>query len=326
MDRSLLNDYYRFYQNQLLLGYYKKKGKAVLVPHLIFLVERLLESQNLKKGKIRVLDIGSGKGDLLHLVSEVAKIGGYREKIELWGLDYNEELIKEAMMSNGGDINYVIKDLRHDLLDDMNSQFDIVVSVNTIHEVFSGLLGANKEFPTVKFKKVKDIIRLEVFDKLVSLLKLNGSLMIYDGQDVEKEIAEKEVKFRIKEKVLNSYIPKFVNDYEPWKLKMVGDKKNQYVCNARDFCRFITTFKYLNTKLWPIESKESYQYFSTKEFRKTLKDLGLVIESEVFVNNDLGLWKRYVDLNDDSMYPIKAGLIIASKNYIPSKFDYFLNP
>lgn len=321
MEEGHFQDFIDFYQSQLFQGYYTKRGKVVIIPYLLFAIERLVE---LRVKKISVLDIGCGKGDLLDLLNKYAKAKGYSEILELHGLDYNAELLEEASKRDGFKLTQ--RDLRHDDLSDLFNKFDIVVSANTVHEVFSSLIGRNEAFPRKKFAFAKQKMH-ELFGDITAMLTEQGTLIFYDGLDIPSKDHTKKIAFKIKNPVLKAYLKSFIVDYSPWKISYtLNEASKVYEMNQRDFLRFVTTFKYLNSKLWAIERSESYSYFSEQEFRCLFSELKLIPETFTIVGNDLGIWNNNIQLVEDStFFPPKAIMISATKKYLPSKYDYFVN-
>jgi hypothetical protein len=200
------------------------------------------------------------------------------------------------------------------------------VSANTVHEVFSSLIGRNDAFPRKKFVFAKKKMH-DLFGDIAAMLTKQGTLIFYDGLDIPSKDHLKKISFKIKNPVLKIYLKNFIADYSPWKIVYSLNEANDiYEMNMRDFLRFITTFKYLNSKLWAIERSESYAYFSENEFRCLLSSLKLVPETFTIVGNDLGIWNNNIQLiGEEIFFPPKSIMISATKKYLPSKYDYFVN-
>ena len=209
------------------------------------------------------------------------------------------------------------------LLEDLYGKFDLVLCVNTFHEIFSSYLQDGDNLPnqarvrSVK-NKMNDLIR-----QISKLLSKSGSLIFYDGLDLELKQKLKPVKFKIKTEILAHEFIRFIDEYSLGKLEYEKLSKDAYQMTAGDFLKFISTFKYLNSKLWTIESQETYQSLSLEELRSAIRKTGLVLEYQVVINNDLGLWQEHVQLLNQAEFPQKSVLIVASKQYLYSEFDYF---
>ncbi|MBP9670485.1 methyltransferase domain-containing protein [Candidatus Woesebacteria bacterium] len=320
--KELLHDFLEFYRNSLLIGYFRKRGKSLVIPQIVFCIERLLE-QNPEIEKIRILDLGTGEGHLLRVIQQIGKISGFSSKLELYGFDFDEEMLESAVKQNNIKAEFVKIDLRHDTLASYYGHFDIVVAVNTLHEVYSSYLGEkNKIYPREKVKFAKDKI-FSLIKEIGKTLTENGSFILYDGLAARDEMLGKKIKFRIKNPILDRYFKQALSDFTLWNIDF--EKKSDVITMKYvDFSWFVITFKYLNTKLWPFECAQTYQYFSKTDFAKAFHDAGLMRESLVYLSNDLGLWKNNIELVGKSLdFPPKAVMIVGSRRYIPSQYDYF---
>ena len=150
--KELLRDFLDFYRNSMLIGFFRKRGKSIVVPHLVFCIERLLEN-NPDKKEIAILDLGTGEGHLLRVINEVAKISGFAKKLKFYGFDFDEEMLDSAAKQNNIVAEFVKIDLRYDTLSEYYNSFDIVLAVNVLHEVYSAYMGEdNVEYPTEKIE------------------------------------------------------------------------------------------------------------------------------------------------------------------------------
>ncbi len=305
------NNKANFYQNHLLLGFYKKRGKALTIPHIVNFLDRL---NNLPKDKpIRVLDVGCGKGDLLRLLAEISSVINSRRKIYFYGLERNPELIKDIVTLGVPEENLFCMDI-NDLLDQKFShKFDLILSINTLHEVFSGYLGVgHKGFPINEYQKAQQ--KLEpIIKKLSSMLSVDGAFLIYDGLAPSLDKLEGKVKFKVKDLSTVNLLKKMSRENKIWKLQFINDAQNIFEMSYPDFLRFVSTMKYLDTKMWSIEQYENYFYYSEDEFESIFEKVGLKIESKILVNNDLNIWKKSVKLLENTTFPYKSILIMGSK-------------
>lgn len=319
--RQLLQDFLEFYRNSLLIGFFKRRGKSLIIPQLTFCIERLIE-QDPKSNEIKILDLGCGEGHLLRVLNQVGKISGFSKKLKFYGLDNDEEMLRAAITQNNIEAEFIKFDLRHDSFAKYYDSFDIVVAVNTLHEVYSTYIGENDEYPATKVAYAKEKIT-ELIGEIAKTLTDKGSFVLYDGLAAKHEKWEEEIDFEIKNPVLARYFDKAVSDFTLWSIKY-RKIKSGYRMKYRDFSWFVTTFKYLNTKLWPFESEQTYQYFSKNEFAAAFHKAGLMRESIIFLSNDLGLWKNNIKITSkNSDFPPKAIMIVGSKQYIASQYDYF---
>ena len=315
--KQLFKEFLDFYRNQLLIGFFKKRGKSLVIPHVVFAIERLLE-QYAEKKTIRILDMGCGEGHLLRVIDQIGKISGFSDKLELYGFDFDRDMLEAAAETNQVNIKLIEIDLRHDTLTQYYDFFDIVVEVNTFHEVFSSYVGEdNTDYPETKIRFAKERINT-LIGEVSKMLKQEGTFILYDG------LAPVEIRFQIINPILEHYFEKMISEFSLWPIKC-KKAKNTITMAYYDFCWFISTFKYLNTKLWPFESGQIYQYCSETDFARAFHEAGLMRESVMYISNDLGLWKNNVklELGQNLDFPMKSILVVGSKKYIPSKYDYF---
>jgi SAM-dependent methyltransferase len=307
-----LQDWSNLYQKELLLGFYKKRGKAITIPHIIHAVDRLLVNKS--KDPIRILDVGCGKGDLLSLLSNmIAQINESR-KVELFGLDREKHLLEIASEDSSIDANFFYKDLSKIKSSDFINKFDLIIATNTLHEVFSDFFKRSPKKDTIqKFNQAKEQLKI-VIQELSQMLSGTGSILIYDG--LAPTEFKQTVKFKLKKIEILDLLDKFCAENKTWKIKY--QKQNNYIQMSQlDFMRFVTTFKYLGSNLWQIEREENYFYFSFEEYKQLLINLNLILDSTVLVNNDLNLYNHYFELIEPADFPFKSLLIMASKKYLP---------
>ena len=319
--KKLLQDFLDFYSNSLLIGFFKRRGKSLVIPQIIYCVERLLERYP-KSKRVKILDLGCGEGNLLRVLDQVGKISGFTDRLEFYGFDYDDDMLESAKAQNNIRAEFIKLDLRHDTLEPYFGKFDIVVAVNTLHEVYSSLVGDNVVFPGEKIGYAKQEVKRLIGD-IANMLSEDGSFILYDGLAPRVEVCEENIKFKLTSEVLERYFDKAVTDFTLWKIKYKKVGKT-YEMKYRDFAWFVVTFKYLNTKLWPFECAQTYQYFSKREFAQAFHASGLMRESVVYLSNDLGLWKNNIQIvTPDADFPPKSVMIVGSKHYIPSQYDYF---
>jgi len=320
--KQLYQEFLDFYRNQLLLGFFKKRGKSLVVPQVLFCIERLME-QYPKKEVIRVLDLGCGEAHLLQILHQATSIFGTDKKVELYGFDNDEEMLQAARSRNNVRAEYVKFDIRHDDFSRYDGYFDVIVSVNTLHEVFSSYLGeGNKKFPVGKVEYAREQI-CSIITKIAKMLTEDGSLVLYDGLLPPRELMQERIKFKIINPILLHYFKQMTGEFTLWPIsyKLTKDVVEM---SYQDFCWFVTTFKYLNTKLWHFENQQVYQYMSEREINECFAEAGLRRESFMHVSNDLGLWQNNVEIVGKKFsYPVKSYLLVGSKHYIPSRYDYF---
>lgn len=302
------------YQKQLLFGFYKKRGKALAIPHIIYCLNRLLERENRKK--IKILDIGCNNGQLLQLLQDVANTNNFIGRIELYGIDVNEQAIKEAKEKTHGKAKFYIRDLALEHVDPVRTKFDLIVCLNTFHEVYGQVLKKTSSVEAAK----NSIFR--AFTWISQHLNEEGSLVFYDGVSVSEEKKKRIIDFKILDEAKKEHLLLNAKKYSLLGVKYSYDEQNTFTMNYENFARYIALAKYVNSPLWSIESEELYQFFTERDYGRALKGAGLYAESKTLINNDLGLWKHIVQIiTPDILFPNKAILYVASKHYISTFLD-----
>lgn len=332
MDKNFVSEISNFYNLQRIESFLRKREKSIIIPHVSFYIERLIQHRKNKsknqKIEISILDIGCGGGNLLKIIDDIFKVKFEKKYPEvslvLHGWDYDAELIEQAK-KDFPLIEFQVIDLLSAHLELYYGKYDLVLAVNTFHEVFTAFLRNEKSLrgrSEMQFHKAKNRL-FQFFRSISHILSEDGTMLVFDGLDSEN--ADKNmIKFRVKNNTLRRYVQKVVRDNLTFKMKIKNIHNDIYESSYRDFVKFITYFKFLNSKLWEIESKECYQYFTLSEFERIFEEMGLIIESVNTVSNDLGLYRTNVEIiTEDVGFPVQAVLLVGSRHYIPTEFDYF---
>lgn len=258
--------------------------------------------------EIRILDIGCGDGYALNYLK---KNCNDLQVENLWGLDKNCDVLDKAKSKYG------IKNL---LCVDLNKswsiiplQFDIVFSINTFHEVFSEIIRSDEagvDLIEKGKKKIKEIIKI-----LSNHINPNGYLILFDG--VESDSPESLVRFKLVSEFAENAFIKFCKEYKAISINCqceLINRNKSYMLTLREFTRFITKFKWINSELWDIEKLESYQYFTNQEFIETIQSCDLnVFLNDKFIS-DIDLWRQNISIIDKNInYPWEHILITAKK-------------
>jgi SAM-dependent methyltransferase len=305
---AIVKDWTNIYQNQLLIGFYKKRGKALVIPHIVNYLDKLMNIPS--SDPIRVLDIGCGKGDLLKVLSQIAANKENQREILLYGLDREEKLIQKAIKEGFPKDRLFQKNITAVSQEDFGVKFDLITSLNTVHEVFSDMLGSgHRSFPLKKYQESQKKIR-ELIKRLTGFLTDEGAIVIYDGL-APNNLLEK-VKFVLNSQETKRLLDEMVANNKIWKMSYALDDSGTVEMTQADFVRFISTLKYLDSNLWKIEQYENYYYFSEEEFEEAIESSGLTLESKVLVNNDLNIWQNCVTMKNPFSFPYKSILIMGS--------------
>lgn len=304
----------KLYNDQLLYGFYLKRGKALVIPQILYSIHRYITL--FPKKKVRILDIGCNDGRLLEILQHIAQTNGFADKIELFGLDKNDTSIEQAKQIPNLSATYYSANLCSPSTLPKNT-FDIIIAINTLHEVFSEYLVQEN------LEKAK-LYTEKVYSYIISMLSATGCLVVYDGLAVSETSNKHHVMFKFRTPEAKKKMLKIVEGYKLFEMNCQELGKGVYSMSGSDLLRSLALMKYVDTPLWEIESKQSYQYFSYEEFVSLFEKEKCVVETVAQLNGDRGLWMNYVEiLSKSTEFPPKSIIITATKGYIPplAKFD-----
>lgn len=289
------------YHKQLSDAFFEKDGKSSAIPLIIETIEEQLQ----KKDKINFLDIGCNRGTLYSILEIIINENGWTNKINFFGIDYDNNSTKLCLEKHP-DVKIYNVDLNQDDIN-IEEHFDIITSINTIHEVFSGTLlkqdkNTNNAFEIAKSKTKK------VLSKISNLLNNDSSLIIYDGLDIEEFQKKNIVRFSFVNSSDEELLYKFVKEYKPLEINIEKIGENKFETTENNFLRLVSTFKYLNTPIWDIERMQTYHYFSTSDFLDVAKLNKLKVIETIPFSNNIELWKSKFKLYNTS-WPEKSILI-----------------
>lgn len=304
----------KLYNDQLLYGFYLKRGKALAIPQILYTIHRLLTLFPDKK--VRILDIGCNDGRLLEILQHIAKTNGFLDKLEFFGLDKNDASLEQAKRLPNLNATYFSADLCSS--ESLPKQtFDLIIAINTMHEVYSDFLMHESELQAKKHTA-------QAYTRIISLLSDTGSLILYDGLAVSESSTKNHVKFTFRTPEAKKKMFKVIEEYQLSEINCQELGKGVYSMSKNDMVKSLSFMKYVDTQLWEIESKQSYQYFSYEEFVTLFEKEHCTVESITQVNSDRGLWMNYIEVLSSSMeFSAKSIIITATKGYIPplANFD-----
>jgi hypothetical protein len=192
-------------------------------------------------------------------------------------------------------------------------QFEIVLLVNALHEVFSAAY-------TLELGEVDvPVAKQRVSQALVSAaerLAPGGKLVLFDGLETPGDI-QQSVQIRFQHWQARRRFDIFAREYQPFRItcQESGDPLRVEL-SWRDFTRYITKSIFLEKHLWPTERLESYQYFNEAEFRAAFADAGLMIRELRTLTVNYEKWCSEVEIETpDADFPQEHILIVAEKPY-----------
>lgn len=280
--------------------------KARVIPYVLNYIRNIIAKP---KEIPAIADFGCSEGLMLGRIKEIFDETHPTYPIDYYGFDYNKSLIENASKANSG-IKFRQADLtKSNSLKKYSNRFDVVIVVNTLHEIFS-FYSFNGTFDEKKGKRYL----LKSLKTIIETLKPGGKLIIFDGVEHSARL-NKQITIKLQSKEAILALKKFQKNYKPIKVKLDWISKNTAKIDIKTFTRFITKTIFLNTPVWKMEQEEMYQYFTTQEYEDTLNKLGLTIEARDLLSPNLKTWHSFAKIEDSGIsYPNEHILIVGSKN------------
>lgn len=280
-------------------------GKREAILAVSRLVRRLAE----RPGQaVRLLELGCGEGQIIGpLVEAHAQLGSINASC---GVDYSHRSIEKCRQAYPG-INFLEGDFTDPGLMAGLGQFEIVLLVNALHEVFSA--GYSLELGEVDVPAAKGSV-LQALARAVERLAPGGTLALFDGLETPGDIQER-LRIRFRQGQARRRFDTFAREYRPFRIaaRETGDPTCVEL-SRRDFTRYITKSIFLDKPLWQTERLESYQYFNESEFREVIARLGLEIYLLRTLTVDYEKWQSEVEIDTPGVdFPAEHILLLAQK-------------
>lgn len=279
------------------------KREAVLA------VSRLVREMAERPGQpVRLLELGCGEGQIIGaLVEAHAQTPGIHESL---GVDHARRSIEKCRRAYPG-LTCLEGDFTDPALMAGLGQFEIVLLVNALHEVFSAGYSAGLGEVDVPFAKRRAEQALSI---AAERLAPEGFLVLFDGLETPGDTREA-LRIRFRHWEARRRFETFARQYRPLRISYRETDSPMVVeLSRRDFTRYITKSIFLDKPLWQTERFESYQYFNEGEFREVFARLGLTIcELRTFTVND-EKWRGEVEIESPGVdFPAEHILILAQK-------------
>jgi len=258
---------------------------------------------------VRILELGCGEGQIIGtLVEGHPQVRAIHESV---GIDYNSRSIETcrrrfpAMRFVDGDFT------RAEILNPLG-QFELVMMVNALHEVFSD--SYSQDIKEVDVPAAKANV-LRALSGAVEKLAVGGYFLLFDGLEMMGDIHRK-VRIKFRSPQAREHFLTFVREYHPFKITFREiDHPYRIELSQRDFTRYITKSIFLGKELWRTERLESYQYFNQSEFLAAIAKQGLTVIEQRTLTVDEEKWSRQVQIETRGVgFPEEHILIIAQKN------------
>ena len=258
--------------------------------------------------RVRLLELGCGEGQIIGaLVEAHAQVQGINASL---GVDYSRQSIKKCQRTYRG-MAFIEGDLTDQNLMAELGQFEMVLLVNTLHEVFSA--SYSPELGEVAVLEAKQRVE-KALAGAAERLAPGGYLVLFDGLETSGDIQEA-LRIHFHQFQARRRFDTFAREYRPFRISFEESSDPLVVeLSRRDFTRYITKSIFLGKRLWQTERLESYQYFNETEFKETFSRLGLVIcELRTFTVN-YEKWRSEVKIETEGVdFPAEHILILACK-------------
>lgn len=279
------------------------KREAILV------ASRLVRSLAKTPGQpVRLLELGCGEGQIIGTLVETHN---HVHSINAsCGVDYSHRAVEKCRRTYPG-MSFIEGDFTDPIVMAGLDQFELVLLVNALHEVFSA--GYAKEIGEVAVSDAKLRVT-QALTSAVACIAPGGYLVLFDGLEHSGDLQER-VSIRFRHVQARRRFEVFAREYRPFRIfyQETGDP-SLVELSLRDFTRYITKSIFLEKDLWETERLESYQYFNQSEFRAAITLQGLEIrELRTLTVND-EKWRNEVAIETlGHDFPAEHILIVARK-------------
>jgi SAM-dependent methyltransferase len=280
-------------------------GKKEAILAISRLIRRIAPSQG---QPLRLLELGCGEGQIIGpLVEGHAQVCSASAST---GIDYLPASIRVARRAFPS-LNFIEGDFTDARLLEQLGQFDIVILVNALHEVFSA--GYSPSLGEVDVPVAKRQVE-QAFLLASGRVKPGGYLALFDGLEPPGD-QQQQVRLRFLDRTAFEHFETFAREYRPFHITY-HSTGNPYTVelSRHDFARYITKSIFLGKRLWQTERLESYQYYTEPEFRSAFARAALDIQELRTLTVDDEKWRRTVEILTPGIgFPEEHILIIAKK-------------
>jgi SAM-dependent methyltransferase len=298
------NDFWDFYW-EVRLHELENLGKREAILTASKLIRDLAE----RPGQpVRLLELGCGEGQIIGaLVNAHSQVHLINTSC---GVDYSSRAIEQCHRSYPG-MSFIEGDFTDRGLMAGLGQYEIVLLVNSLHEVFSA--AYSPELGEVDVPEGKQRVR-QALAGAVERLEIGGYLVLFDGLETSGNVQET-IRIRFQHWQARRRFDTFAREYQPFRISFqeTGDPSCVEL-SQRDFNRYVTKSIFLEKPLWQIERLESYQYFNESEFRNAFAGLELTVHELRTLTVDYEKWHNEVDIETPEVdFPTEHILILAQK-------------
>jgi SAM-dependent methyltransferase len=281
-------------------------GKREAVLSISNLIRKLAEN---RERPLCLLELGCGEGQIIGtLLKAHPKDCSVRASV---GVDQKGQALEKCRKDFPG-LQLIQGDFTDHRMLSKLGQFEIVILVNALHEVFSA--GYSQELGEVDVPAAKQRVQ-QAFAGAAGRLAPGGYLALFDGLEPPGD-AEEQVRIRFRHPQARNHFLVFAREYHPFRISFreVGDGYCVEL-SRRDFTRYITKSIFLGKQLWQQERLESYQYFNESEFVACFESQDLVIQELRTLTVNYDKWSSEVLIETTGVdFPVEHIFILAQSN------------
>lgn len=256
----------------------------------------------------RVLELGCGEAQVVGaLLDAHADLCDTRQAA---GVDYNPASLAQCRRDYPA-LKFLEGDITDPALMGGLGQYDLVLLVNTLHEVFSSTISPELGGVDVPAAKARVEAALA---GAVERLAPGGWLLLFDGLEPPGD-ATAQIAIRFTDSAVLADFEMFARQYQPFKIAYRRQGALRVVISRHDFARYVTKSIFFRKPLWQKEQKESYQYFTEDEFRAAFTRQGLRIVELQTLTVDGEKWRSLVEVETPGEdFPVEHILILAQRS------------
>jgi len=298
------NEFWDFYW-EMRLQPMENLGKRAAILAVSKLIRQLGEKND---HPFRLLELGCGEGQVIGtLLDAHSQVCSMQTSV---GVDYNPQFLAQCQHDYPG-LNCIAGDFTDPALLAGLGKFDIVLLVNTLHEVFSDTFSP--ELNEIDVPLARQRVH-ETLAAAVDFLQPGCWLVLFDGLEPAGDPA-RILRIRFRDAQVRQDFETFVHEYLPLHItyKQLRDPFSVEL-SQRDFTRYITKSIFLRKHLWESERLQSYQYFTEEDYRAAFAHLGLEISELRTLTVNEEKWRTLVDMDSPGVnFPEEHILILAKK-------------
>ncbi len=281
-------------------------GKREAILGISRLIRRLTDDK--PDRSLRLLELGCGEAQIIGpLVENHARVPGIETSL---GVDYlpgslavcRRDYPRMRFLEGNFTDPALLKSL---------GQFEIVLLVNSLHEVFSA--GYSAQLGEVDVSAAKAQVQ-QTLKHITGCIAPGGYLALFDGLEPPGDPHE-HLRVRFLNPSAREHFRCFAREYRPFKIEFrTTDDPYSVELSRRHFTRYITKSIFLGKDLWKTERLESYQYYTEAEFCTAFASTGLKIQEMHTLTMNDEKWNNTVQIETPGEnFPVEHIWILAKK-------------